>query len=785
MTGAQPATGNLGRDHSDTLGSAPDEAVSAVLARPERAVGSADKVAGRTRYAGDRKIPGALTAAFLASQVPHGRIRTIDVSAARAVPGVRAVLTGADLEGIRFGRRLLDRPVLAWDRVRFVGDRIAAVAAESAEAAEAALAAIEVDIEELEPVFDVDEALGPSANVLHPDAASYAYLGGTRVAVTHPNIQGRLVRSRGAEDIEAVFAGAARVFEHEFRTPRQHAGYIEPHATIVWIDEHDIIHVVTTNKTPRSLRNQMAHAIGIPAERIEIDAGAIGGDFGGKGYCIDEFACYFLARSTGRPVRAVTGYADELSALNVRHAARMRLRSAVDAEGRLIAHDADLRFDGGAYAGAKPLPHLMLAGGVATLAAYRIPNVRIRGVTVYTNGVPGGHMRAPGEVQALFAGKSTLDAIARELGEDPLEFRLRNAVRDGEVGALGDRFREARAVAALDGVRAALDWDGPLLPNHGRGVALGVRHVGGGALGLSLRLDSEGRVEVRTGLVDQGGGQATVIRRIVAAAASITEDRIEIVRRTTADAPVDPGVGGTRVTHIASRAAELLGRKLRDWIDERLPAALPDAPARATLRDDAIIDGATGTVLLAFDDLVRRLVDPDEPLLLDATYDSGSHGPDEPGDNDFAACGVEVAVDPETGSITICDAVLVADVGTIVNPIGHAGQLDGGFAFGVGAALMEELVVEDGVMVGRTLGEVRLPANRDVPAVRHVLLPTTVGPGAYGAKGAGELTNSPVAPAIANAVAAAVDIRLTELPLTPQRVLTALRAADETRTVAS
>ncbi len=455
----------------------------------------------------------------------------------------------------------------------------------------------------------------------------------------------------------------------------------------------------------------------------------------------------------------------------------MRLRSAVDAEGRLIAHDADLLFDGGAYASAKPLPHLMLAGGVATLAAYRIPNVRIQAATVYTNGVPGGHMRAPGEVQALFAGESHLDAIARELGEDPLVFRLRNAVRDGEVGALGDRFREARAVAVLEGVRVALDWDGPLPPNHGRGVALGVRHVGGGALGLALRLDGGGRIEVRTGLADQGGGQATVIRRILAAAASISEDRIEVVRRTTADAPVDPGVGGTRVTHIASRAAELLGRKLREWIDERLPAALPAAPPSATLRDDAIVDGATGAVLLAFEDLAARLVDPDEPLLLEATFDSGSHGPDEPGDHDFAACGVEVAVDPETGAIAIRDAVLVADVGTIVNPIGHAGQLDGGFAFGVGAALMEELVVEDGVMVGRSLGEVRLPASRDVPAVRQVLVPTVVGPGAFGAKGAGELTNSPVAPAIANAVAAAVGIRPSELPLTPERVLRALRGA--------
>ncbi len=753
----------------------PDPSVAAALRRRERAEGAADKVRGWTRYAGDRKLPGALWAAFLTSQVAHGRVRSLDVAAARAVPGVRAVVTGSDVAEIRFGRRLQDRPVLAWDRVRFIGDRLAAVAADTLEAAEAAVAAIEVDIEELEPVFDVRSALAPDAPVLHPEADGYAYLGGTRPLVSHPNIQGRLVRRQGEEDLEAVFARAARVFEHEFRTPRQHSGYIEPHATLVWIDHAGIVHVVTTNKTPLSLRGQMARSLGLAPEQIEIDAGAIGGDFGGKGYSIDEYACYFLARATGRPVRAVTSYADELAGLNVRHAARMRLRSAVNGEGRLIAHEADLLFDGGAYASAKPLPHLMLAGGVATLAAYRIPNVRIEARTVYTNTVPAGHMRAPGEVQALFAGESHLDAIARELHEDPLAFRFRNAVRDGEIGALGDHFREARAVEVLEGVRTALDWARPLPPNHGRGVALGVRHVGGGAMSLGLRLTADGRIEVLTGLPDQGGGQATVIRRVLAAVASVDESRIRVLRRTTADAPVDPGVGGTRVTHIASRAAQALGEQLRDWIDERLPAALESPPSGAVLRDDSLIDPTTDRVLLGFDELVRRLVRDGEPVELSATYNSGTHAADEPGDNDFAACAVEVSVDPETGTVSIHDAVLVADVGTIINPVAHAGQLDGGFAFGVGAALMEELVVEDGVIVGRTLGEFRLPTMEDVPGVRHVLLPTVVGPGAFGAKGVGELANAPVAPAIANAVADAVGIRLVELPLTPERILAALR----------
>ena len=755
----------------------PDPAVLAALARPERRADGSDKVTGRTRYAGDRAMAGMLWAAFLGSQVPHGRIRALDVTRARAMPGVRAVLTGADLPGVRFGRRLLDRPVLASDRVLFVGDRLAAVAADTLEAAEAAVAAIEVDIEELEPLLDVDAALRDDAPMMHPDADAYTYIGGTRPAVPHPNVQGQLVRRQGEEDLAAVFARAAHVFEHEFTTPRQHHGYIEPHATLVWIDGTGTVHVVTTNKAPFTLRNQMATALGLPPATIEVDAGAIGGDFGGKGTSIDEYPCYFLARATGRPVKAVTSYADELAAVNVRHAARIRLRTAVDADGRLLAHEADLRFDGGAYAAAKPLPHLALAGGVATLAAYRIPNVRIQARTVYTNTVPGGHMRAPGEVQALFAGESHLDAIARELGLDPLDFRLRNVARPGDLGATGERFREVRGAEVLEGVARSLDWSRPRPAGVGRGVALGVRHVGAGVMALAVRAFADGRIEILTALPDQGGGQAEVLRRVLAATASIDESRVSVVRRTTADAPVDPGVGGSRVTHIGSRAAEALGVQLRAWLDERLPRALPDVPAGAGIERDAVRDPATGDVLLDFNALAARLIAPDEPLELSAEFNAGTHGPDEPGDNNFAACGVELSVDRETGAIAILDAVLVADVGTVINPIAHAGQLDGGFAFGVGAALMEELPVEAGVVVGRSLGEVRLPTIRDVPPLRQVLLPTTIGPGAFGAKMAGELSNAPVAPAIANAVADAVGARLYEFPLTAERVLRAIRAA--------
>lgn len=764
---------------SDHDRDAPDSGALAALAHPEERVEGRHKVTGAARYAADHQMPGMLVARFLGSPYAHARVHSVDATRARAMPGVHAVLTGEDVRGIRYGRRLLDRPLLAWDRVRFVGDRLAAVAAETADQADAALAEIDLHLEELPAVLDASLALDPDAPVLHEESAGYTYLGGDRPPVAHPNAQGGLAVRRGQDDIEAVFRGAAHVFEHEFTTPRQHHGYIEPHATLVWIDTDDVVHVITTNKTPFSLREQMGVTFSLPIERIDVDASFIGGDFGGKGYSIDEFACYALARTTDRPIKAVMRYADELSSMNVRHAARMRLRSALDRDGRLLAHEADIRLDGGAYAAAKPLPHLSLSGSTATLVPYVVPDVRIASATVYTNTTPGGHMRTPGEVQTLFAGESHIDAIARSLGQDPLAFRLRNAVEAGGTGATGARFREARAREVLETIEREMAWHRTLPAGRGRGLAIGARHVGGGKLPLSLRLHGDGRLEILTGLPDQGSGGWTVMRRVLAASASVDEARIEVTCLATSGRPRDPGVGGSRITHLASRASEQLGQQLRAWIDERLPRALPDAPSSATLRDDLVVDASSGRVLADFRTVIGRLVG-DEPVVLTTLFDaSAGHAADEPGDYDFTGCAVEVSVDRQTGAVKVEDALLVVDVGTVINPVGHRGQLAGGFAFGLGAALMEELLIEDGVVLNPSLADMKIPAAGDMPPLRIVELPTAIGPGAFGAKASGELTNAPVAPAIANAIADAVGVRITALPITAERVLAAIRAQDQ------
>ena len=264
-----------------------------VLGVPEWRVEGRDKVTGAAKYAADVRMPNMLHAAFAGSPFPHARIRSIDTSAARAMPGVRAVITGEDTRPARYGRRLQDWPVLCWDRTLMIGDRVAAVAADSPEIAEAAARAISLDLEELPAILDPEAALAPGAPALHPDPSPYVYLGGKRPPVPHPNVQGYGLHEHG--DAKAAFASAYRTFEHTFTLARTHQGYIEPHATLLWLDG-DTIRLVSTNKAPYGLRNQMAQALGIPEERIVVDAGHIGGDFGGKGHSIDEFVLYYLAR---------------------------------------------------------------------------------------------------------------------------------------------------------------------------------------------------------------------------------------------------------------------------------------------------------------------------------------------------------------------------------------------------------------------------------------------------------------------------------------------------------
>lgn len=707
---------------------------ASILDQPEYRVEGRDKVTGAARYAADLVMPGMLHAAYVTSPYPHARMVSIDVSAARALPGVRAVLTGADTKPGRLGRRLQDWPILCWDRVLFIGDRVAAIAADTAAIADEAARLVQVDYEELPSILDSESAIAPGAPVLHPDAATYAFLGGMRAERPHPNVQGHAVHEHG--DVEGGFRVSHKVYEHIFSVPRTHQAYIEPRATLVWLDG-ETVRVVTTNKAPFALRQHMSVALGIPESRIVVDAGHIGGDFGGKGLSIDEFVLYYLARATGRPVRALTRYADDLQATNTRHAATITLRTGVDAGGRILAHTSRVVFDGGAYAAGKPVMTLMPGDAMLTLAGYRVPAARVEAMTVYTNQVPAGHSRAPGQPQNAFAAESHIDLIARDLGIDPLEMRERNVVTAGDVDVTGQPWHGTDGPALLARLGKVSRY-GPSLgdpssatrPNWwGWGVALGVRHVGRGRASMILRALGGGRIELRTGVSDQGGGAHTLFQRIVATELGIPLERVIVVRGTTDAVPNDPGVGGSRVTPVQGSAALDAARRLKAKLAE-LGRSIDDS-------GEIEVTGAAAQ----------------------EAHEASMYG--------YA---LMLNVDGETGSTKIQQATLVADVGTVINPVALRGQLEGGFIFGLGQAVMEELRVEDGRVVTANLGDYKLPTIADAPPLRIELITDHPGPGPFGAKSVGELANPAVGAAVANAVQDACGARVMSLPVTAEKI---------------
>jgi CO/xanthine dehydrogenase Mo-binding subunit len=736
------------------------------------------KVTGAAAYAADASRPGMLWAAYVRSPYPHAQILSIETSAARSAPGVHAVLTAADLPPTaRFGRRLQDFPVLAGDRVRFVGDRVAVVAAETRVAAEAAASLIAVEYQELASILRAEDALVDGAPILHPEAADYTFLAdrGPRRRPSHPNIQGYDVVVHGSDEARRIaFQNAAHIFEHTFFTPRLHQGYIEPHACLVWIDPDQTIRVISTNKSPFHLRDQFASAVGRDEHTVAVHSEFIGGDFGGKGLSLDEYICYFLASASGRPVKAVMSYVDELGAANPRHASSIRLRTAVDDAGHFLAHESVALIDGGAYAAGKPMPGLVVPAHM-TLTPYHVPQARLEVTCVYTNLVPGGHNRAPGDVQATFAGESHVDEIARALGIDPIELRLRNIVRDGSPNVAGHAFHQPRGVEVLEALRRESHWNEPPSAGRGRGVAIGQRHVGTGKTSVVCQVLLDGRVEIATGAPEQGSGTYTAIQRLAAHALSVDPKYITVAHRDTPDAEEDGGIGGSRALNVYGNATLSGAAALKARLEELAAEVMGWPAGQVHLEDDLFRDDSGHTATFVE---VTALIARGGPVTTTGSFASQT----DEGVSAESFCGyvAEVEVDRETGGFTIRDVVFVGDLGTIINPVAHAGQLQGGFVYGLGSAVMEDLQIQDGQVTTLTLGDYKLPSVADTPPLRVVLLPTQQGPGPLGAKAAGELTNTTVAPAIANAIAAAGS-RVYELPLTAERVLAGLEASPASR----
>lgn len=779
------------------------QAGASVIGRSIERIDGLEKVTGRRRYAADVPLPGALWGRVLRSPFPHARIRRVDASAAWALPGVRAVLTAADLPATRIGRRLYDMTVLARDRVRFVGEKVAAVAAEDPDTAEEALRLIQVEYEELPAVFDPLEAMRPDAPVLHPDLPTYRHV---PPLPPIPNVHSYARWGRG--NVERGFAEAELVFEDTFFTPMQHPGFLEPHTCAVWVEPDGRARVWTSNKQPFHIRDWLAEAVGVPADWITVCPVSVGGDFGGKGYLVDEPLAYHLSRASGRPVRMVMSYAEELAAGVPRHAAIVTIRTGVTRDGRLVASHARLVFNSGAYAGNKPHPLANLSGAEAACGVYHTPHTLIESFCVYTNQLPCGHMRAPGWVQASFAAESHLDMLAARLGLDPLELRLRNVVGPDDEAPTGDRWRGARAREVLERAAELAGWgrrptaaaEAPgepavgrgshgvgadhgtvaLSPRHaplarvGRGLSLTYEHIGTGRSGAVVSVDERGGVRLLTGVPDVGTGAHTIFRQLVAEVLTIAPDAVAVEIGDTARAPFDSGSGGDRVTNVAGHAVVQATEQLRDRLCALAAELLGWREGGVRLVDGAFCsDSGDGGV--PFRELAARAarasggrVEVHHELRLEARAT----------ERNFTAQVAEVEVDEESGQVRLQRLVSVQDIGTVLNPRLAEGQVEGGAICGLGYALLEELRVEDGRVLTASLGDYRLPSAADVPELRQAFLPSGEGPLPFGAKPVGEVSLCGVAPAVANAIYDAVGARLTELPLSAERVRRALRARE-------
>jgi carbon-monoxide dehydrogenase large subunit len=561
------------------------------------------------------------------------------------------------------------------------------------------------------------------------------------------------------------------VYEATYTTQRMFQGYLEPQAVTVHIDKGDgRVHVWICSKAPYMTRDSLASSARIDEKSVLFHYVHIGGDFGGKANSRNTPVAYYLAKAAGRPVKIVTDYIEELGAGNPRHATRTRLRTGVMNDGTLVAHSVEYEVDSGAYAAFKPMG--TIGGANQAAGPYRIPNVTIDSRFVYTNNIPGGFMRAPGDPQGVFPLECHLDDIARRLGMDPAELRRKNLVVDGEETAWGEHLEHVRAIETLDAALPAGDWGRPKAANVGRGLAFADRGSGGGEGTTDITLKPDGTVVIGTPIFDQGTGTYTTLIQITAEELGVPLDRISIDVWDTDALEFDSGVAGSRATRVNTVACYLATEEVRRLLGELATRELGWPADKLSFAGNEVrrtdIEEA-----VTWQELLRRTGQP-----VRGRGHSQEGGPGGRHITSFVAQVAEVEVDPETGEVKLLKLTTAHDVGRILNPIGHQGQINGGVIQGFGYATMEEVRVEDGRVTSLSLGDYKLPNIRDIPELRTVLLESEAGYGPYNIRGIGEGPHVPVPAAIANAVVDAVGARVRDLPVTSEKVYRALKGTE-------
>ena len=572
----------------------------------------------------------------------------------------------------------------------------------------------------------------------------------------------------GKGDIEKGFAEADLVLEHTFRMPIHHQGYLEPQSFLVKIEDDGTVNAWASTKGPFGTRGQFAKAAGIPASQIRVQAVHVGADFGGKSGAGELPICYFLAKQAKRPVKIVLTHTEELTAMNPDHYTVVKVKTGVKRDGRMTARYLQAIHGTGAYAGMKP--GRASIGGAGSATPYKIDNSYMEALQVYTNTVPCGFWRAPGAIQAVFASESHMDLIAEELKMDPAKFRMMNLIGEGEVNALGKTWSGVKAKETLKAALDAAGWKSPKRANVGRGVAMYERGTGAGKVWVNLTAEADGTFTVFTVAGDQGTGLQTVLCQTVAAEMQVPYEQVRCRIGNTADVSysVDVGFGGSRSTNINSAAAFQASAELRKKLNAQAAKLLGCAEDQVIYKSGKFSAKEGKAKPLTLIDVVNANEGP-------VTVSVETEVPRKGSSTSFIAQVAEVEVDPETGRVKLNKFVTAHDVGTIINPLGHQGQIDGEAIMAIGSSLMEELIDDQGKITTTNLGEYKIPNILDIPKLKTVLVQGRNGPGPYEAKGIGEHANVTPPAAIANAVHDACGVRLFDVPVTAEKVYKALR----------
>jgi CO/xanthine dehydrogenase Mo-binding subunit len=741
--------------------------------RPIRHDG-ADKVTGRANYGADIQLPGMLYGAIVRSPHAHARILSIDTAEAQAIPGVKAVITGNDLPEtsakLAMGEGALDLHdigdnLLAHKKALYHGHAVAAVAATSLDIAREATARVRVQYEVLAPVLTIDQAISPGAPILHPGMVTR----GRGVAPSGPtNVASRMELRRG--DPERGFAEADIVVEREFHTPMVHQGYIEPHACVARWGQDGRAVVWTTTQGPFVVRDGSAAILGIDAAMIKVIPTEIGGGFGGKITVYLEPLALVLSRKANRPVKMVMTREEVFRATGPTSGSKVRVKIGAKSDGTLVAATASLWYEGGAYPGAPSG-----AGAMCCLACYRIPNFFIEASDVVVNKPKVAAYRAPGSPVAAFATESVVDEIARTLGMDSIELRLKNAVVEGDAAPYGPKYGPIGLKAVLEAARRHPHWQTPIGSNQGRGFACGFWFNAGMNSSATVTLDSDGSAAVFTGNPDIGGTRAAQAL-MVAEELGIPVERIRPTVADTDAAGYTDVTGGSRVCYATGMAVIEAARDVREQLRARAARIWNTDVSNVRWEGSRLVplNGAGEHAPLTLTEVAAKASATGGPIIGRASLNVAAAGPA------FGAHICDLEVDKETGRSTVVRYTAIQDVGQAVHPSFVEGQMQGGAAQGIGWALNEEYVFDAaGVMENAGFLDYRMPVASDLPMIDTVIVEVANPIHPYGVRGVGEVPIVPPLATVANAMRDATGVRFTELPLSPPRVLAGLMASDD------